>query len=46
MFIDIGQSFLSKSIYGFFMKISALSFMAYAKKLKGIAKTENEAAPA
>ena len=33
-------------IYGFFMKISALSFMAYAKKLKGIAKTENEAAPA
>ncbi len=25
-------------IYGFFMKISALSFMAYAKKLKGIAK--------
>lgn len=33
-------------IYGFFMKISALSFMAYAKKLKGTAKTENEAAPA
>ena len=33
-------------IYGFFMKISALIFMAYAKKLKGIAKTENEAAPA
>ena len=33
-------------IYGFFMKISALSFMAYTKKLKGIAKTENEAAPA
>jgi len=33
-------------IYGFFMKFTALSFMAYAKKLKGIAKTENEAAPA
>ncbi len=33
-------------IYGFFMKISALSFMAYAKKLKGIAETGKEAAPA
>jgi len=33
-------------IYGFFMKISALSFMAYAKKLKGIADTGKEAAPA
>ena len=33
-------------IYGFFMKISALSFMAYAKKLKGIAETGKKAAPA
>ncbi len=33
-------------IYGFFMKFTALSFMAYAKKLKGIAETGNEAAPA
>ncbi len=33
-------------IYGFFMKFTALSFMAYAKKLKGIAETGKEAAPA
>ena len=31
-------------IYGFFMKFSALSFMAYAKKLKGIDKAAGEAA--
>ena len=29
-------------IYGFFMKFTALGFMAYARKLKGIAKTEGE----
>ena len=33
-------------IYGFFMKFTALSFMAYAKKLKGIAETGKKAAPA
>jgi bile acid:Na+ symporter, BASS family len=31
-------------IYGFFMKFTALSFMAYAKKLKGIDKVAGEAA--
>ena len=33
-------------MYGFFMKFTALSFMAYAKKLKGIAETGKKAAPA
>lgn len=33
-------------IYGFFMKFTALSFMAYAKKLKGMAKAEEEVATA
>jgi len=33
-------------IYGFFMKFTALSFIAYAKKLKGIAETGKKAAPA
>ena len=31
-------------IYGFFMKFTALSFMAYAKKLKGIDKAAEAAA--
>ncbi|MGA0934151.1 MAG: bile acid:sodium symporter family protein [Pseudohongiellaceae bacterium] len=31
-------------IYGFFMKFTALSFMAYAKKLKGIEKAESKVA--
>lgn len=31
-------------IYGFFMKFTALSFMAYAKKLKGIEKAEGKVA--
>jgi len=33
-------------IYGFFMKFTALSFMAYAKKLKGIEKAAGEVASA
>ena len=33
-------------IYGFFMKFTALSFMAYAKKLKGIDKAAEAAAAA
>lgn len=31
-------------VYGFFMKFTALSFMAYAKKLRGIDQTEVESA--
>jgi len=31
-------------IYGFFMKFTALSFMAYAKKLRGKEETAGEAA--
>ena len=33
-------------VYGLFMKFTALSFMAYAKKLKGIANAEGELASA
>ena len=33
-------------VYGLFMKFTALSFMAYAKKLKGISKAEGEVASA